>query len=138
MWSWMMVVLISAYKANLLAMITRPSLNTPFTNAEGMVEQTQIQWGFRQGNLFSSYAKSLAPGTALRKVYEEKATTYTMFNMKSVILSGDTAFIIDISNALSVMATDFSKSGTCNYFLTEDKILNTDSAFAFQVIKNIV
>ena len=55
--------------------------------------------------------------------------------MKSTINeSGDTAFIMDISEALSVMATDFSKSGTCNYFLTEDKILNTDSALAFQVI----
>ena len=135
MWSWMMVVLISAYKANLLAMITRPYLNTPFTNAEGMVEQTQIQWGFKQDGLFSSYAERLAPGTALRKVYDEKTTTFTTFNMKSTINeSGDTAFIMDISEALSVMATDFSKSGTCNYFLTEDKILNTDSALAFQVI----
>ena len=131
-WSWMMVVLISAYKANLLAMITRPSLNTPFTNVEGMVEQTKIQWGFRQDDLFSSYAKRLAPGTALRKVYEEKATTFTNFNV--VKESRDTAFIIAISPALYVMATDFSKSGTCNYFLTEDKILNTDSVLAFQVI----
>ena len=54
--------------------------------------------------------------------------------MKSTINeSGDTAFIMDISEALSVMATDFSKSGTCNYFLTEDKILNTNSVLAFQV-----
>ena len=131
MWSWMMVVLISAYKANLLAMITRPSLNTPFRNVEGMVEQTKIQWGFRQDDLFSSYAKRLAPEKALRRVYEEKATTFTNFN--EVKESGDTAFIIDISAALSVMATEFSKSGTCNYFLTEDKILSTDSALAFQV-----
>ena len=125
-----MLVLISAYQANLLAMITRPSLNIPFTNAEGMVEQTQIQWGFTQNSLFSSYAKSLAPGATLRKVYEEKALTYVSSRviMESIMKkSGDTALIIDISNALSVMATDFSKSGTCNYILTEDKILNTDS-----------
>ena len=36
-WTLMMVVLISAYEGNLLALITRPTLNTPFTNAEDMV-----------------------------------------------------------------------------------------------------
>ena len=32
-WSSMMMVLISAYKGNLLAKITQPTMNTPFTNA---------------------------------------------------------------------------------------------------------
>ena len=128
MWSWMMVILISAYTANLLAMITRPSLNTPFTNVEGMVEQTQIQWALPHESIFSYYAKRLAPGTPLRKVYEEKAITYTHFNIKSTIKeSRDTAFILDIAVALDIIGTDFSKTGTCNYFLTEDKILNVDS-----------
>ena len=43
MWGWMMVVLISAYSANLLAMITRPSFHAPFMNAEGMVGPDTIE-----------------------------------------------------------------------------------------------
>ena len=131
-----MVVLISGYKGNLLAMITRPSLNTPFTNAEGMVEQTPIPWAHpKEGSLFASYAKGFAPGTALRRVYDEKTTTFHTLTMKSLIKeSPNTALVVDITDALSLMANDFSKHGTCNYFLTEDKILNIDSALAFQVV----
>ena len=129
-WSWMMVVLISAYKGNLLAMVTKPGVNTPFTNAEGMVEQTQIKWGFVHRNLFSEYAKSKAPGTTLRKIYDEGDH---IFYINALSQLGNNAAIIDISTANSLIANDFSKTGACNYYLTQDKILATDSALAFQV-----
>ena len=65
LWSWMMLVLISAYKGNLLAIITKPSMKMPFMNVEDMVEQTQMKWGFNSGVLFRRYAMSKPPGTTL-------------------------------------------------------------------------
>ena len=134
-WSWMMMVLISAYKGNLLAMITKPTMNTPFTNADGMVEQTQMKWGFVNRGLFSAYAKNRPQGTTLRKIYDQSITAALSSTTCQSIADNDTAAICDISVATSIIANDFSKSGTCNYYLTKDKILATDSAIAFPVSK---
>ena len=128
-----MLVLISGYKANLLAMITRPTLDIPFTNARDMVEQTQIKWALADAGLFGGYAKSLDHGSTLRRVYEQVITTY---DLNHIIMEdfGNNALICDISHCERITAKDFSKTGTCNYFITEDKILASDSALAFQVI----
>ena len=140
MWGLMMVVLISAYKANLLAMITRPSLNEPFMNAEGMVGQTGIKWQLKETGLFHSYAKELDPERVLRKVYDKgtimPSANYTK-HCKEGLQQG-IASIVDISTAMQILADNFSEKGTCNYFLTEDKILAADSALAFQVMKGML
>ena len=140
MWGWMMVVLISAYKANLLAMITRPSLNTPFMNVEGMVRQTNIKWQFKETGLFSLYAKELAPETVLRQVYDKGTiipSTSTLQQVSKKVLQQGYALICDITIAREILADTFSNKGTCNYILTEDKILATDSVLAFQVMRGV-
>ena len=133
MWSWMMLILISGYKANLLAMITRPTLDIPFTNAHDMVKQTQIKWALAEGGLFSGYAKSLDHGSTVRKIYDQAITKY---DINQIVMEdfGNNALICDISQCEKIIANYFSKTGACNYFMTEDKILASDSAFAFQVI----
>ena len=133
-WSWTMLVVISAYKGNLLAIITKPSMNIPFLNMESMVEQTQMKWGYNSGVLFRRYAKSKPPGTTLRQIYDKAMTVSTHPYCHSVLKKlGNNAAICDISGARAVIAYDFSKTGTCNYYLTEDKILAIDSALAFPV-----
>ena len=133
-WSWTMLVLISAYKGNLLAIITKPSMNMPFMNVEDMVEQTQMKWGYNSGVLFRRYAMSKPPGTTLRKIYDQATTVSTHPYCHSVLKKlGDKAAVCDISGAMTVMANDFTKTGTCNYYLTKDKILAIDSALAFPV-----
>ena len=131
-WSWMMLVLISAYQDNLIALITKPSINIPFTNKEGMIKQNQIKWGLADGGLFTDYAKSKDQETTLRTMYDKNIKNHgvSQINLKEL---ENNALICDISEALSIMAKDFSKTGTCNYYLTQDQILATDSALAFQV-----
>ena len=141
-WSWMMVVLICAYKADLIAIITKPTMNTPFTNADDMVKQTQIKWGLHDdATLFTSYAKKSSQGTTFRKIFEQRITfpnndTQTDDCYRSAYQaknSGNIASICDISSARYLVANEFSKTGTCNYYLTQDKILATGNALAFQV-----
>ena len=68
-WSLMMLVLISTYQDNLIALITKPSINIPFTSTDGMIEQNKMKWGLIDGGLLSGYAKSKAqltqPGHSL-------------------------------------------------------------------------
>ena len=131
-WSWMMVVLISAYKGNLLALITKPTVHIPFTNAKGMVEQNQMEWAITGDGLFSPYAKRHPKGTLIRKIYDLGVQSSSEC---SAVESKNYAVICDVSSALSVAAKDFSKTGTCSYYMTDDNILATDSALAFQVCK---
>ena len=133
LWSWMMLILISGYKANLLAMITRPTLDIPFTNYDEMVQQTQIKWALAEAGLFGDYAKSLDHGSTLRKIYDQVITSYDI-NQIATEDFGNNALICDISDCEKIIANDFSKTGTCNYFMTKDQILASDSAFAFQVV----
>ena len=135
-WSWMMVVLISAYKGNLLAMITKPAMNIPFTNAEGMVEQTQMKWGLSNRGIFSKYARKQHPGTTLRRIYDQGIIYNKSMPCPSLVVElGNNAAICDIIPATSLIANDFSKTGTCKYYLTTDKMLATESALAFPVSK---
>ena len=141
-WSWMMLVIICAYKGDLISIITRPIMNIPFINADGMVEQTHIKWGLSEGaTLFTSYAKDMTPGTTLWKIYENRITfpnndTPVDGCYRSAVQakkSGNIAAICDISSARYVITKDFSKTGSCNYYLTQDKILSSGNAIAFQV-----
>ena len=135
-WSWMMLVLISAYKGNLLAMITKPAMNTPFTNIEGMVEQTQMKWGLSNRGIFSKYARKQHPGTTLWRIYDQGIIYNKSMPCPSLVKElGNNAAICDIIPATSLIANDFSKTGTCKYYLTTDKMLATVNALAFPVSK---
>ena len=132
-WVMMMVIFTSAYKGNLLAIITKPTMNTPFTNAEGMVEQNEVKWAVGD-TLFTSYAKSKSVGTPLRTINDQEAIPSTTSTYCGSIAKDfeNLAIICDISMVTSIMANDFSKTGACNYYSTQDKILATDNVLAFQ------
>ena len=51
--------------------------------------------------------------------------------------SGDTASLCDITDAIFAQSNRFSETGTCDYFLTEDRILAFNNALAFQVRTSI-
>ena len=135
-WGLMMVVLINAYKDNLIAIITKPTMSTQFENADDLLAQNKIRWKTSHG-LFPSYARSRDPGTTLRKIIDQAITSSTMSRdtCDSIVkeFGYSIAIICDVSTASSVIANDFSKTGTCNYYLTKDKILAIDSALAFPV-----
>ena len=145
-WSCMMLVLICSYKGDLTSIITKPIMNAPFTNADDMVKQTNIKWGLSSAAaLFNSYAKSMSPGSTLKKIYEKRI----IFPINGTTLdpcyksasqakeSGNVAAICDISNARKVITKDFSTTGSCNYYLTQDQILSSGNAIAFQVSEAI-
>ena len=132
-WFWMMLVLISAYQGNLLAMITKPAMNTPFINAAGMVDQTLIKWGvWKHDSLFASYAKSKPVGTTLRKIIDNAIKCSDAFCNEEVKEDPNMAIICGIAIAGYVKEIDYSKTGTCTYYLTEDKILSNGNALAIQ------
>ena len=138
-WVWVMIILFSAYGGNLTAFITKPALNIPFTTVEGLVKQTDLKWGVAEGSILTQYAESRPRGTAMRTMIEQ-AVTFSWdvdwaddcFTYKAE-KSGEFASLCDITSAYFSLSNEFSKTGTCNYFLTEDKILSFNNVLAFQV-----
>ena len=141
-WSLMMLVLICAYRGDLTAIITKPLMQKPFTNANGMVRQTQMKWGIAAMNdLFISFMKNTTKGKTIRRIYDKTMIfpnndTYEDECYRSAYQakkSGNIAAICEITSAKEFIANDFGKTGTCNYFLTEDNMLPSYLALAFQV-----
>ena len=127
-WTLMMIVLISGYQGNLLAMITKPGLGVPFTNIEDMAAQTQIKWCTSKYSLFNSYARSKSPGTTLRTIINKAITSTCIWDYRENI-----AAIADYLQANNVVNKDFTNTGICKYYPTQDKVLASDSVLAFQV-----
>lgn len=135
-WSWMTFVLILGYLCNLRALLTKPIMNIPFTDSEGMVQQTEMKWGFIHRGQFSDYAQSEDAGPTLRKIYDLAIADKTVFNKSfscHKIVDGGYAAICYISVAKKVITNEFGKDGTCNYYLTDDRMLASDNVLAIQV-----
>ena len=132
-WSWMMVVLICAYKGNLLAMITKPIIKTPFKNAEELVEQTHVRWGVGKDDIISSYGESFSMGTTMRKIIDKAISCADALCTVEMKHNKQIAAIFDASKARYVISNDMRKTGTCNYYLTQDRILSSGYVLAFQV-----
>ena len=138
-WAWIMMVLISAYAGELTAFIAKPALNIPFTTVEGLVKQTQVKWGVLGGSPLTQYAESQPRGTVMRTMIDH-AITFSYDEewaddcfTSSAEKSGDIASLCDTTGAIFALSNKFSKTGTCDYFLTEDKILAFNNVLAFQV-----
>lgn len=139
LWSWMTLVLITAYSGNLTAIITTPALKIPFTSADGMIRQTQIKWAAWDNSLFSKYANGRPHGTLLSNLIQQallmslKAPDRENCYTSKLRESGDIASICDVTEARFLASRDYGKTGQCNYYLTDDKFLAADNFLAFQV-----
>ena len=140
-WSLMTLVIMCSYAGSLTAFITKPGLNLPFSNVEGMVKQTDLRWAVTEGSILTPYAENMPQGSVMKTMIEQANTfsygvkwadndCFTAEGEKS----GDIASICDYTAALFAQSNDFSKTGKCNYFLTEDKFLPFSMALAFQVL----
>ena len=130
-WSLMAVILISAYKGNLLAMITKPSMNAPFTNADDMVQQSGMKWGiWEKEAAFAQYATSRPEGTTLRRMIDQAMKCRDPW-CRSTKGHENLALIASLEVLMYGIAND--KTDTC--YLTQDKFLLSTFNLAFQVCK---
>ena len=145
-WSLMTWIIMCGYAGSLTAFITKPGVNLPFSNVEGLVKQTEYKWAVTEGSIFTPYAKeNFEEGSVMRTLIDQAQTfeygvewadndCFTAEGEKA----GDIASICDYTAALFAQSNDFSKTSKCNYFLTKDKFLPFYMGLAFQVGKSLV
>ena len=140
-WSWSMLVLVQSYSGNLTAMLAKSKLEAPIKTLEELLRQTEISWVMEKGS--AEYYLSLSkPGSVLRRLYE-RATIMPRLSYKDKMMNGcftaaikqegTSGSICGTINILTLMMNDYSKTGKCNYYMTEEKFIKTGAAIAFQV-----
>ena len=148
-WIWSMLVLVQAYSGNLTAMLAKPKLQQPIKTLAELTNQTQISWVIEKGLPAEFYLKTWANGTILKELYNraslmpplgpEELLKYGCYAAK---LKDEGHFkmgsISDIGRILPMYNKDFTETGKCNFYLLEEKILESIFSMAFQVRNKFV
>ena len=131
-WLWYMLILVESYDGNLKAILAKPKLEHPIRNIEDLLSQKEISWTIEEYSTIYHYLNKSAPGSPMKRLHERaimkpKNPRWTKPNGANAVILPVTFFL------LFVVSSDYSKTGKCNYYITEDKLLNTGRAMAFQV-----
>ena len=137
-WIWSMFILLQAYAGNLKAMFANPNLQgPPIRTFEDLLTQNKIPWAIGQYTSVYHYMRKSAPDTLLKRLHERAlvipiVTSRTCFT-KEMEEKGGIAAICDSPQIMAMISKDYSETGKCNYYVTEDKLLTAGKAMAFQV-----
>ena len=126
----------------LTAIITKPTLDMPIKNVEELLNQNEISWIIEDGIALIEFLKASPPNSRLRRLVNgakllpsSQMSGCSIKETKSE-LSGLSASICDINSIMALLSQDYSETGTCNYYLTEEKFQLTSNAMALQARKH--
>ncbi|XP_069937401.1 glutamate receptor ionotropic, kainate 4-like, partial [Cherax quadricarinatus] len=109
---WLLVALIisTVYCSNLMAMIIIPKVNIPFTNLEGLVDQTKIPYILVGGSVISTTLQDADNTSLFGRVWARKAALlWTYEEGARMILHERFAIIVDHTTILNLLHNLFSK-----------------------------
>ena len=141
-WLWSMMVLVCSYAGNLTAMLARPKLQDPIRTFEELMNQDDVPWVIEEGPV-GFYMASSASGSVLRRLYEHATIMPPLTAVErmshgcytaGIKEKGKYGSICASGNIMALMFNDFTKTGKCNYYITEDKLLQSGASMAFQVL----
>ena len=121
----------------LTAIITKPSLDMPIKNVDDLLNQDEISWSVEDGIALIEFFRASPPSSRLRRLIEEA----NLSEMTGCLIdeqrkdSSKFASICDINSIMTLLSQDYSQTGTCNYYRTEDKFQMTNNAMALRASK---
>ena len=137
-WIMSFFVLAKSYSGALTALITKPTLDMPIRNVEELLNQNEISWSIEDGIAVIEFLKASPPNSRLRRLVEG-ARLLPSSEMSGCYIKGSeakqsglSAPICDINSIMTLLSQDYSETGTCNYYLTEEKFQLTSNAMALQ------
>ena len=143
-WILSMLVLVNSYAGNLTAMLVKPKLDEPISTLEGLLDQKEIPWVVEDGVL-ASFLKSFPSGSLLKQLHDGaiimpqrtslEKRLYGCFTTE-IKQKGVYSAVCSSGDVNGLMFNDYSKTGKCNYYVLEDKLLTSGAFIAFQVKQN--
>ena len=143
-WLWSVLLLVQSYSGNLTAMLANPTLHKPLRTLEDLLRQSELSWTFEKGSVAEYFTSTAAPDTMLARLFERATVMspltnherlmYSCYSTK-MIKSQSFASLCDEASISSLISQDYGRTGKCNFYLLEDKLLASKSShFAIQVV----
>ena len=139
-------VMVQGYAGSLTAMLSKPYFAPPMKTLEELLQQDEIPFVVEVGTVTEHYMRTSAPGSTY-KLLHEKAGTPPMLNLREKATLGcysykakvtgeeQVASFCSLNYVWPMIAMDFSRTGKCNFYLIDEKILDYPVGAAFQVSK---
>lgn len=138
-WMFAMFCLASGYAGNLKAILAKPPLEKTIKNAADLANQAEIPWVVLQGDDFYKYATKLTKGSTMRTLSDKAQYMNADDEWYGKCFTSETknadkyASVCQGMGVRDLLARDFSSTGTCNYYTTEDTFLNAPQSMLLQV-----
>ena len=139
-WIWACFILIQAFSGNLIAILTRPTLEKPINSVEDLLTQNDLKWNMNHEEHGLEIYEYLKTSESLRPLYDragkppkgEWVGHYCWHNREEMD-SGSFISICDHYGILNDKAMDFSETGKCNFYTIEETFFMTPAVMAVQV-----
>ena len=132
------MVLTYSYSGNLTAMLTKPQLQSPIRTLNELLTQSEIPWVIESGGFVETLMSAAPSGSLTKKLYE-RSTRMSLKGSRQACFSneleedGTHGAICSLDDFKTLTANDFSGSGMCNYYLLQQKFLQSWVSLAIQV-----
>ena len=109
-------------------------------NVEDLLNQDEISWSVEDGIAIIELFRASPPNSRLRRLVEG-AKLLSSSEMTGCLIdeqrkdSSQFASICDINSIMTLLSQDYSQTGTCNYYRTEDNFQMTSNAMALRASK---
>ena len=135
-WASSMLVLVQSYAGNLTAMLTRPKLLEPIKTLDDLLSQDEVSW-IIPDNTIPYLMKTSKNGSALKRLHDggiiiPPNEAWDCFPLE-IYKDGTYGSICNMGSIQNMMTVDYSLTGKCNYYTTEDKLFSSGGSMAFPV-----
>ena len=138
-WIFVCFNLIQSYDGNLTAMLTRPTLKKSINSIQDLINQPDLKWSLMESENGNDLVEYLKTSETLRPLYDLAEASkvwephmYQCFSQEEVD-AGTYVSICDYQNIQFDKSADFSATGKCNFYTTEETFFTTPQVMAFQV-----
>ena len=134
-WQLAYFVIVASYAGALTAMITKPTLELPIRNIDQLLGQSEIPWVVEDGIGVQGYMSSSPEGSTMKRLVDG-ATLLPLPQLWGCYNDGieyTHAAICDQFSIKTIYHGDYSRTGKCNFYLTDDQWHNSMLVMAFQV-----
>ena len=135
-WMYVFLIIGNAYAGTLTALLAIPSFKKPILNIEELVNQDEFSWIIVYGSSMVEYLKNAPSGSNMRRLYEGAKIDYDdcyTAREKPFWKTGRVAAPCIATSIRELMHYDFTKTGRCNYYATEDEMHHMNMGLPFQV-----
>ena len=145
-WVWFAFILTCVYAGNLMALITRPTIDMPIWEPESILEQDEILWVMEDETVNVDYVRRQSLNDTLhakwRKIYDrvELLNPSLLGGVsgcfsKETMLSGRHASLCDDNSIKYHLHREFTKKGQCDWYVSKWFTLeSTNLVLVFPVI----